>query len=48
MSRVVAWIEGDPALTIINRIATKSIGGPYTRDQERVIALIEPNHSQPN
>jgi PPOX class probable F420-dependent enzyme len=41
--RVVEWIEGDAAWEIVDRIATKYIGGPYGRDQERVVALIEPD-----
>ena len=40
--RVVEWIEGDAAWEIVDRIATKYIGGPYSREQERVVALIEP------
>lgn len=40
--RVVDWIEGDEAWAIIDRIAEKYIGGPYTRAEERVVALIEP------
>ena len=42
--RVVEWLEGDPAWEVIDRIATKYTGGPYSRDLERVIALIEPEH----
>jgi PPOX class probable F420-dependent enzyme len=41
--RVVEWIEGDAAWEIVDRIATKYIGGPYSRDEERVVALIEPD-----
>jgi PPOX class probable F420-dependent enzyme len=41
--RVVEWIEGDPAWEIVDRIAGKYIGGPYSRDEERVVALIEPD-----
>ncbi|MCO5996591.1 PPOX class F420-dependent oxidoreductase [Actinoallomurus rhizosphaericola] len=41
--RVVEWLEGDAAWEIIDRIATKYIGGPYSRDEERVVALIEPD-----
>ncbi|WP_062991524.1 PPOX class F420-dependent oxidoreductase [Nocardia anaemiae] len=40
--RVIEWLEGDAAWTIIDQIAEKYIGQPYTRDQERVIAVIEP------
>jgi PPOX class probable F420-dependent enzyme len=42
--RVVEWLEGDAAWEIVDRISTKYIGGPYSRDEERVIALIEPDH----
>jgi PPOX class probable F420-dependent enzyme len=42
--RVVGWIDGDPAWELIDAIAQKYIGGPYGRDQERVIALIEPEY----
>ncbi len=41
--RVVEWIEGDAAWQIVDRIATKYIGGPYTRSEQRVVALIEPD-----
>ena len=39
--RVVEWIDGDAGWAIIDRIATKYIGQPYPREQERVVALIE-------
>jgi PPOX class probable F420-dependent enzyme len=39
--RVVEWIEGDAAWEIVDRIATKYLGGPYPRDERRDIALIE-------
>jgi PPOX class probable F420-dependent enzyme len=41
--RVVEWIEGDAAWEIVDRIAMKYIGAPYTRSEERVVALIEPD-----
>ena len=41
--RVVQWLEGDAAWEVVDRISTKYIGGPYGRDQERVVALIEPD-----
>jgi len=41
--RVVEWIEGDAAWEIVDRIATKYIGGPYSRVEQRVVALIEPD-----
>ncbi|MFI9818688.1 TIGR03618 family F420-dependent PPOX class oxidoreductase [Saccharothrix variisporea] len=40
--RVVEWVEGDAAWEIVDRIATKYIGGPYSRDEQRVVLLIEP------
>ncbi|MBE1582113.1 PPOX class F420-dependent oxidoreductase [Nonomuraea angiospora] len=40
--RVIEWLEGDTAWEIIDQIATKYIGRPYTREEERVIAVIEP------
>ncbi|WP_203671884.1 MULTISPECIES: hypothetical protein [unclassified Streptomyces] len=39
---VVEWIEGDAAWAIIDRISTKYTGAPYSRGQERVVAVIEP------
>lgn len=39
--RVVEWLAGDEGWEIVDRIARKYIGGPYSRDEERVIALIE-------
>jgi PPOX class probable F420-dependent enzyme len=41
--RVVGWLDGDEAWEIIDRIAMKYTGAPYSRDQERVVALIEPD-----
>lgn len=42
--RVVDWLEGDAAWEVVDEIAMKYIGSPYTRDRERVVALIEPDH----
>ncbi|MBY8880087.1 PPOX class F420-dependent oxidoreductase [Actinacidiphila acidipaludis] len=39
---VVEWLEGDEAWTIVDRLAAKYIGRPYARDEERVVAVIEP------
>ncbi|MEU0534546.1 PPOX class F420-dependent oxidoreductase [Amycolatopsis tolypomycina] len=39
--RVAEWVEGDAAWAIVDRIATKYTGGPYPREQERVVLLIE-------
>jgi PPOX class probable F420-dependent enzyme len=41
---VVEWLDGDAAWEIVDRIAMKYIGGPYPRDEERVVALIDPTH----
>ena len=40
--RVVERLHGDEAWAIVDRIAAKYIGGPYPRDEERVVLLIEP------
>ena len=40
---VVEWLEGDAAWEIVDRISTKYTGGPYSRGEERVVALIEPD-----
>ena len=41
--RVTEWLDGDAAWQIVDRIATRYIGRPYPRDQERVVAFIEPS-----
>lgn len=41
--RVTKWLEGDAAWEIVDRIAAKYTGQPYSRDQERIVALIEPS-----
>ncbi|HCS57613.1 MAG TPA: TIGR03618 family F420-dependent PPOX class oxidoreductase [Gordonia polyisoprenivorans] len=40
---VVAWLDGDRAWQIIDRIAMKYTGRPYFRDRDRTVALIEPD-----
>ena len=40
--RVVEWIEGDAAWPIVDQLALKYTGVPYSRGQERVVAVIEP------
>jgi PPOX class probable F420-dependent enzyme len=40
--RVVEWIEGDAAWKIVDELSTKYIGQPYSREQERVVIVIEP------
>jgi PPOX class probable F420-dependent enzyme len=41
--RVVDWLEGDAAWEIVDEVARKYIGGPYSREQERVVGVIEPS-----
>lgn len=40
--RVVEWLEGDAAWAIVDQLAAKYIGRPYSRGEERVVAVIEP------
>ncbi|WP_020659806.1 PPOX class F420-dependent oxidoreductase [Amycolatopsis benzoatilytica] len=40
--RVAQWLDGDPAWEIIDRVAVKYIGQPYSRELDRVVGLIEP------
>jgi hypothetical protein len=40
--RVVEWLEGDAAWEIIDQLAAKYIGAPYSRELERVVGVIEP------
>jgi len=43
--RVTEWLEGDTAWEIIDQIATKYTGQPYTRDKERIVAVVEPDQT---
>ena len=42
--RVTEWIEGDPAWEIIDQISVKYIGTAYSREVDRVVAVVEPEH----
>jgi PPOX class probable F420-dependent enzyme len=46
--RVVGWLEDETRWEVIDEIATRYIGGPYTRDVDaygdRVVALIDLDH----
>ncbi|PSK67768.1 hypothetical protein B0E53_00239 [Micromonospora sp. MH33] len=44
--RVIEWLEGDVAWTIVDQLATKYTGQPYPRGDERVVAVIEPERQQ--
>ncbi len=41
--RVVEWLDGDEGWGIVDRLATKYTGQPYSRDVARVVAVIEPD-----
>lgn len=41
--RVVEWVDGESAWQIIDRIAMKYTGQPYSRDLDRAVALIDPD-----
>lgn len=40
--RVIEWLEGDVAWQIIDQLATKYTGQPYSRREERIVAIVEP------
>jgi PPOX class probable F420-dependent enzyme len=42
--RVTEWLEGDPAWEIIDQISAKYIGAPYSRELDRIVAVVEPEH----
>jgi len=42
--RVVEWLDGTQGWRIIDDLAHKYIGAPYSRDQDRVALLIEVDH----
>ncbi|GAA1591002.1 pyridoxamine 5'-phosphate oxidase family protein [Kribbella karoonensis] len=39
--RVVQWIDGDEGWALVDQIAMKYLGQPYSRDLDRVIGVIE-------
>jgi PPOX class probable F420-dependent enzyme len=42
--RVVERLEGDKAWEVVDRISAVYIGLPYSRDEERVVFLLEADH----
>lgn len=44
--RVTEWIDGEAGWKIVDEIAERYTGGPYPRDDERVVAVIEPEHQR--
>lgn len=39
--RVVKWLDGTEGWAVVDAIAHKYIGSPYSREQERIVAVIE-------
>lgn len=44
--RVVRWLEGDAGWEVVDQLAVKYTGQPYSRDEERVVAVIEPERQR--
>lgn len=44
--RVVEWLDGEEGWTVVDEIARKYTGQPYSRDQERVVGLLEIDHQR--
>lgn len=42
--RVTSWIDGDEGWALVDQIAQKYIGQPYSRDLDRVVGVIEVDH----
>ncbi|GAA1110514.1 PPOX class F420-dependent oxidoreductase [Kribbella jejuensis] len=42
--RVTQWIDGDEGWRLVDEIAMKYIGQPYSRDLDRVVGVIEAEH----
>lgn len=42
--RVVEWLDGDAGWAIVDELAQKYIGQPYSRDLARIVAVIDPEH----
>ncbi|WP_419818129.1 PPOX class F420-dependent oxidoreductase [Glaciibacter flavus] len=39
--RVVDWLDGEEGWSAVDELARKYTGAPYSREQERVVALID-------
>jgi PPOX class probable F420-dependent enzyme len=44
--RLVAWIDGDAGWEIVDAVSRKYTGGPYARDLEMIVGVIEPDHQK--
>jgi len=42
--RLTEWIDGDAGWALVDQIAMEYLGQPYTRDVDRIIGVIEPDH----
>lgn len=40
--RVTGWLDGDEGWAVVDEIARKYTGNAYPRDEERIVAVIEP------
>jgi hypothetical protein len=38
------WLEGEAGWEVVDQLAQKYIGQPYSREQARIVAVIEPEH----
>jgi PPOX class probable F420-dependent enzyme len=43
---VAERVEGDEAWAIVDRLSTQYVGGPYPRDEERVVFRIAVDHAR--
>lgn len=44
--RVGEWLDGDLGWRVVDEIATKYTGQPYSRDQQRVVGLVDVEHQR--
>ena len=44
--RVVEWLDGEAGWRVVDEIATKYTGHPYSREQERVVGLVDIEHQK--
>lgn len=42
--RVVDWLDGDEGWRVVDQLAHKYIGAPYSREQQRIVGLIAVDH----
>ncbi|MFI5892129.1 TIGR03618 family F420-dependent PPOX class oxidoreductase [Actinoplanes sp. NPDC051513] len=40
---VTAWLDGDEGWAVVDEMARKYTGNAYPRDEERIVAVIEPD-----